>query len=83
MDNSIISRRLFLGVATVNRYRVMAAQGWYGLDPATSYRDLQLFHSNDSKTVQQLHLPQVNHVACEMDHLDLPGCNDGIALRSK
>lgn len=57
------------GVSTVNRYRVIGTKGWYGLDPATSYTDLQLYHSADGKGVQQLRLPQVNHVAAEMDHL--------------
>ena len=59
--------QLSYGTAQVNRYRVIGTQGWYGLDPATSYTGLQLFHGQGT-TVEQVHLPHIHHVAAEMDH---------------
>ncbi|HET6346120.1 MAG TPA: Gfo/Idh/MocA family oxidoreductase, partial [Myxococcota bacterium] len=59
------------GTAQVNRYRVVGQKGWHGLEPATLYRGLQLWHGHDD-VVERVHLPEVNHVAKEMDHF--AGC---------
>jgi predicted dehydrogenase len=56
------------GTGSVNRYRVMAAEGWYGLEPATAYRGLRMFRGTGS-TTEQVQLREVNHFAAEMDHL--------------
>ena len=55
------------GSAKINRYTVVGAKGWYGLDPATSYRDQVLKHGHD-EVVEELHLKPVNHFAAEMEH---------------
>jgi predicted dehydrogenase len=56
------------GTGSVNRYRVMAAEGWYGLEPATAYRGLRMFRGHGQNT-EQVTLREVNHFAAEMDHL--------------
>jgi predicted dehydrogenase len=56
------------GTGMVNRYRVMAAAGWYGLEPATKYRGLHMFRGRGEIT-EQVELREVNHFAAEMDHL--------------
>jgi predicted dehydrogenase len=55
------------GTARVNRYRVMAAEGSYGLEPATGYRGLRMFRGH-GQTMEQVELKEVNHFAAEMDH---------------
>jgi predicted dehydrogenase len=56
------------GTGFVNRYRVMAAGGWYGLEPATKYRGLRMFRGR-GETTEEVVLKEVNHFAAEMDHL--------------
>ncbi len=51
-----------------NRYRVMAAEGWYGLEPAIAYRGLRMQRSHGGGVVEQVDLPQVSHFGSEMDH---------------
>jgi predicted dehydrogenase len=55
------------GTSRVNRYRVMAAEGWYGLDPATSYRGLRMFRGH-GEVKEEVVLKEVNQFAAEMDH---------------
>jgi predicted dehydrogenase len=55
-----------------NRYRVMAAEGWYGLEPAIAYRGLRMQRSHGGGVIEQVDLPQVSHFASEMDHM--AGC---------
>ena len=55
----------------VNRCRVMAAEGWYGLEPAIAYRGLRMQRSRGG-VVENVDLPQVSHFASEMDHF--AGC---------
>jgi predicted dehydrogenase len=50
-----------------NRYRVMAAEGWYGLDPAIAYRGLRMQRSKGGM-VEHVELREANHFASEMDH---------------
>ena len=50
------------GTGTVNRYRVMAAEGWYGLEPATKYRGLRMFRGH-GETTEQMEMKGVNHFA--------------------
>jgi predicted dehydrogenase len=49
------------------RYRVHCKEGYIDLDPAFSYRGLELRTNRDMKTVQW-QLTPVNHFAAEMDH---------------
>ncbi|HVS39077.1 MAG TPA: Gfo/Idh/MocA family oxidoreductase, partial [Gemmataceae bacterium] len=51
-----------------NRYRIMAAEGWFGLDPAIAYRGLRMQRSKGG-VVEHVDLPQVSHFASEMDHM--------------
>jgi len=55
------------GTGTVNRYRVIGTEGFYGLEPATKYRGLECWHGTLEKT-ERLHLEEVNQFAAEMDH---------------
>jgi predicted dehydrogenase len=53
---------------TLNRYHVACRDGWFKLDPATTYTGHRFFHgTKDSE--EQLFLPHVSHFAAEMDHL--------------
>lgn len=56
------------GTAKVNRFTVMARDGWYGLEPATSYRGQRLFRGQDQERTE-IQLEGVNHFAAEMDHM--------------
>ncbi len=54
------------------RYRVHAARGWFGLDPAFSYHGLQPELSYASGETEHRERPQIgdkNQFALEMDHL--------------
>ena len=51
-----------------NRYRVMAAEGWYGLEPAIAYRGLRMQRKQGNGPVENVEIREVNHFAAEMDH---------------
>jgi predicted dehydrogenase len=51
-----------------NHYRVVCADGWFELEPATSYSGLRMrVHSKD--TLEERLLPVRDHFALEMDHM--------------
>ena len=58
------------------RYRVVGDKGWVEMDPAFSYRNLQLKRSQESQNttefvapvVEQINAPDKNQFAIEMDH---------------
>jgi predicted dehydrogenase len=64
--------------ATFNskRYRVVGDKGWLEMDPAFSYRNLQLKRSQEADNttefvapvVEQINAPDKNQFALEMDH---------------
>jgi glucose-fructose oxidoreductase len=54
--------------APFNRIRVVGANGWAELDPATSYSGLRMRAGNYSKVEERMQ-PVVDHFAKEMDHL--------------
>ncbi|TWI55570.1 putative dehydrogenase [Pseudomonas duriflava] len=64
--------------ATFNskRYRVIGEQGWAEMDPAFSYRNLQLKRSRlgedtsefTAPVIEQINAPEKNQFALEMDH---------------
>ncbi|HEY2933936.1 MAG TPA: Gfo/Idh/MocA family oxidoreductase [Acidobacteriota bacterium] len=56
------------GYAGQNRYRVVTNQGWFELEPATSYTGLRMFVKKGNVTEERV-LPQENHFTLEMDHL--------------
>ena len=55
------------GYAGQNRYRVIATQGWYELEPATSYTGLRM-RVRRGNVVEDRDMPQRDHFAQEMDH---------------
>jgi predicted dehydrogenase len=55
------------GTQRVNRYKVMCADGWLGMDPATSYRGLKASHGDDTGT-HEMKLEEINQFAAEVDH---------------
>jgi predicted dehydrogenase len=61
--------------AESRRYRVHCSQGWIDLDPAFSYRGLQL-HVMEEKQRSQVQIMEVNHFASEMDHFSECIMND-------
>lgn len=54
--------------ATRNRIRVVAADGWYELEPATTYAGQRLFHGAGD-ALHPMELPPVNQFAAELDHM--------------
>jgi predicted dehydrogenase len=56
------------GYAGQNRYRVIATEGWFELEPATSYSGLRL-RVGKGDAVEERMLPVRDHFALEMDHL--------------
>lgn len=50
--------------ASNKSYRVVGTQGWYGMDPATTYSGLRMFTSERG----ELPTPQINQFARMMDH---------------
>jgi len=55
------------GYSGQNRYRVITTQGWFELEPATSYTGLRMFVKKGNVTEERV-LPQESHFALEMDH---------------
>ena len=53
--------------ASVSRFRVVAAEGWYALEPAQSYSGLRM-QMGQGGNVSPVHLQEVNQFAAEMDH---------------
>ena len=54
------------------RCRVLGETGWIDLDPAFGYRGLRMrtSHARDNaELTTEIHLPEKNHFALEMDHL--------------
>ena len=55
-----------------SRYRVYATEGWFGLEPAFSYRGLQMETARAGGTVEPIEHPRIrekNQFAAEMDHM--------------
>ncbi|HJU04765.1 MAG TPA: Gfo/Idh/MocA family oxidoreductase [Nitrospiraceae bacterium] len=55
-----------------SRYRVYATEGWFGLDPAFSYRGLQMETAQADGKVERIEHPRIrekNQFAAEMDHM--------------
>jgi predicted dehydrogenase len=63
------------GYAGQNRYRVIATQGWYELEPATSYTGLRM-RIRRGNVIEERDLGQRDHFALEMDHLSECVMND-------
>jgi predicted dehydrogenase len=59
------------GYAGQNRYRAIATEGWFELEPATSYSGLRM-KINRGNTLDQPSLPVTDQFAVEMDHMS--GC---------
>ncbi len=53
--------------ASVSRFRVVAAEGWYALEPAQSYSGLRM-QVGQGGHITPVHLQEVNQFATEMDH---------------
>ena len=53
--------------SSVSNFRVVAAQGWYGLEPAQAYSGLRM-HVGQGGRISPVHLQEVNQFAAEMDH---------------
>lgn len=54
------------------RYRVLATDGWFDLDPAFSYRGLQMrigHQEGKAEAIAQRRYQEVNQFALEMDHM--------------
>jgi predicted dehydrogenase len=59
------------GYAGQNRYRAIATEGWFELEPATGYSGLRMrIHRGNS--IEEPSLPVKDHFALEMDHMS--GC---------
>src|SRR6185312_1940707 len=56
------------GSSGQNRYRVVTANGWFELEPATNYNGLRMYVHHENITEERL-LPVRDHFALEMDHL--------------
>lgn len=56
------------GTARVNRYRIICEKGWFGMEPATSYRGLQGEHGTDEQRITLLKPESLNQFAAEFDH---------------
>ena len=53
--------------ASVSRFRVVTAEGWYGLEPAQQYSGLRMYVGQGGN-ISPVHLKEVNQFAAEMDH---------------
>jgi predicted dehydrogenase len=56
------------GYSGQNRYRAIATEGWFELEPATSYSGLRM-KINRGNTLEQPSLPVTDQFAVEMDHM--------------
>jgi predicted dehydrogenase len=56
------------GYAGQNHYRVVGTKGWFELEPATSYRGLNM-KIRRGNVLEQRDLPERDHFAMEMDHM--------------
>ena len=56
------------GYAGQNRYRAIATEGWFELEPATSYSGLRM-KINRGNTLEQPSLAVTDQFAVEMDHM--------------
>ncbi len=56
------------GYSSQNHIRVVCTDGWYELDPATSYDGLR-FYVHRNNLSQEVRLPVRDHFALEMDHM--------------
>jgi predicted dehydrogenase len=56
------------GYAGQNRYRVVGTQGWFELEPATSYRGLHM-RIRRRNEMEEPDLPERDHFMLEMDHM--------------
>jgi len=56
------------GYSGQNRYRAIATEGWFELEPATSYSGLRM-KINRGSALEQPSLPVTDQFAVEMDHM--------------
>jgi predicted dehydrogenase len=56
------------GYNNQNHYRVVCSDGWFELEPATSYTGLQM-RIHRKNTLEEPQLPVRDHFAAEMDHM--------------
>ena len=63
------------GYNNQNHYRVVCSDGWFELEPATSYTGLQM-RIHRKNTLEEPQLPVRDHFALEMDHLSDCVMND-------
>jgi predicted dehydrogenase len=56
------------GYNNQNHYRVVCSDGWFELEPATSYTGLQM-RIHRKNTLEEPQLPIRDHFAAEMDHM--------------
>jgi predicted dehydrogenase len=63
------------GYNNQNHYRVVCSDGWFELEPATSYTGLQM-RTHRKNTLEEPQLPARDHFALEMDHLSDCVMND-------
>jgi predicted dehydrogenase len=56
------------GYNNQNHYRVVCSDGWFELEPATSYTGLQM-RIHRKNTLEEPQLPVRDHFALEMDHM--------------
>jgi predicted dehydrogenase len=56
------------GYAGQNRYRAIATEGWFELEPATSYTGLRMRIHRDN-AIEEPELPVKDHFALEIDHM--------------
>jgi predicted dehydrogenase len=61
------------GYAHQNRYRVVCADGWFELEPATSYRGLRMFVRRGgtpsvTAAIEERRFAEVDHFVREMEH---------------
>jgi len=67
------------GYSGQNRYRVITTQGWFELEPATSYTGLRM-RVRRGGVIEERNLPQMDHFALEMDHFSECVMNDKTPL---
>ena len=56
------------GYASQSRFRAVATEGWFELEPGQGYTGLRMRVSRGNK-LEEVHLPEIDHFAAEMDHM--------------
>ena len=59
------------GYVSQSRFRAVATQGWFELEPGQGYTGLRMRVSRGNM-VEEVKLPEIDHFAAEMDHMS--GC---------